>query len=57
MKPDEGHRFSRAAALGLLGGAVGVLAARTGSAASGCAVGPAYHRPAPVISAALTMPR
>jgi len=40
MKPDEGHRFSRAAALGLLGGAVGVLAGRTGSAASGCAVTP-----------------
>ena len=40
MKPDEGHRFSRAAALGLLGAAVGVLAGRTGSAASGCAATP-----------------
>jgi protocatechuate 3,4-dioxygenase beta subunit len=40
MKPDEGQRFSRASALGLLGGAVGVLASCGGGSASACAVTP-----------------
>jgi protocatechuate 3,4-dioxygenase beta subunit len=40
MKPDEGYLFSRATALGLLGGAVGILVGGTTTDAAGCGVTP-----------------